>query len=119
MCFEDKIVSRLLRGGLAMRKFYARLYNGVEEEYIIQADSTKEAAKAFLAWLILRMQRGEEFPDDARWNVKPLWMAYKEGLLEGPETDYLQVLNARELIEEFQREAERPTQGPLTAEVKA
>jgi len=102
-----------------MRRFYGRVYSpskGVIEEYLILAGDGKEAARGMVSYLALRVLRGEDdYPDDAHWNVMPLWLAYKQGLLVNAEVAGLEVMNAREWIEELQRvEARRKAGKQLT-----
>ena len=94
-----------------MKKFYGRIYSptkGLIEEYLILAKDVEEAAKGLISHMFLKVLReGDEYyPEDARWNVKPLWLAYKEGILVNAEVANLEVMNAPELIEEFTREFE-------------
>ncbi len=89
-----------------MKRFYGRIYSpseGVIEEYLILAGDGKEAARGMVSYLALRVLRGEDdYPDDAHWNVMPLWMAYRQGLLVNAEVAGLEVIDAGKLIEELQ-----------------
>jgi len=94
-----------------MKKFYCKVYSpseGTIEEFLIFASDDREAVKGMISYLALKILRGEDaYPEDAKWAVKPLWMAYRSGELENAEVSLLEVFKANDLMRELETELKK------------